>query len=372
MSTNVKYTEWVPEESVLLKVTSNKGGQGRTVRVNSNQTKRWLVVSMPKMMTWGVAENIDQTTGRVSYNASLQFDEIGVNPEADEFREKLVRFDEFLIDRITENSATYWGTKKSRELVAEGFSNSLRYPLHSDPKLKEQKVKDYDKNPSLSGKIGVYADPETGGEKWDMVAFKPAKPSPVQVFPIPGTPPVFEDAALAVPKFAQVKTIMEAKVWIQDKTKCGVTWHIKQLIVLSTKSAAVDNTSCQFDAEDNEAEDEEEEAAGAPLSVAPLPAAPLPAASTHVEDDDVSPLTAAAPTPTPEEPADDDAESDDSGVYSTDDDAPTPVAAVPVAAAPIRRLTKPIVVPKVEEAVVAPAVVAPAVVKRVVRAPKKA
>ena len=407
MTSVIKSANWIPKECVLLKVTPNKGGQGRTVRINSTQSKRWLVVSMPKMMTWGASENIDPSSGRVSYAASLQFEERGVNPEADAFRDQLVEFDELIIDRITENSATYWGMKKSREVIEEGFSRSLRYPLHSDKQLKEQKVKDFTKNPHLSGKIGVYLDQESGGEKWDMTVFKPAKPSPVQVFPAPDTPPTYEGAQIAVPKFAQVKTIMEAKVWVGDKPTCGVTWYIKQMIVISTKSPMANNLECQFLAEDNEVEDEEEEeeegcetevdtkpvaVATAVASKATAKVAVAKAKAVPVYDDDVAPIsmTPSAPPALPVEEEDDNASesSEESGTYSTGDErnkpepspAPAPAPAPVVSTAPIRRVPKavPAPTPVVETPAPAPTPVvetpapAPApTVRRVSRAAKK-
>ena len=50
----------------------NKSG-GKAVSVTAKGSNRWLNISTPLMLTWGVNEFVDDASGRRSYDMSLQF-----------------------------------------------------------------------------------------------------------------------------------------------------------------------------------------------------------------------------------------------------------------------------------------------------------
>ena len=46
---------------------------GKAVNIMNTDTKKQLVLSTPLMLTWGLNEHKDETTGKCSYDLSLQF-----------------------------------------------------------------------------------------------------------------------------------------------------------------------------------------------------------------------------------------------------------------------------------------------------------
>ena len=50
----------------------NKAG-GKAISIVNNTTRRQLMITTHLMLTWGVNERRDESSGRVSYNMSLQF-----------------------------------------------------------------------------------------------------------------------------------------------------------------------------------------------------------------------------------------------------------------------------------------------------------
>lgn len=359
--------DWNPSDCILLKHTANKGGLGQTVRVNSNQSKRWLTITVPKMMTWGVSEYIDPQSGKTSFTMSLQFEETGVNPESDELFRKLTEYDEYIIDRLTENSALYWEKPKSKELVREGFTPSFKYPNKEKGKIGG--AKDYTKRPTLSAKIPVYLD-ETGNQKWSLSVYKPGKPAPKLVFPDPNLPSSYDAALAAIPKMSSVKTIIEGKIWLLDKTRSGVIWTVKQVFVVGSSMSMKPPDTCQFehDSGDEACEEEEGEADGGgevAAHQAPVKAVPI------LDDETPSNLLA----PNIGTGAEDDASTsgDDKSVYSTDYDEPHRVQAraEKAASAPV---AAPVPVPvPVAVAVPAPAVITVSkAVPKVIKAGAKA
>ena len=59
-------------DTSFAKPRLNKSG-GKAVSVTPKGSNRWLNISTPLMLTWGVNEYVDDQSGRRSYDLSLQF-----------------------------------------------------------------------------------------------------------------------------------------------------------------------------------------------------------------------------------------------------------------------------------------------------------
>lgn len=122
---------------------------GKSIKVLDNK-KNTLILSTPLILTWGINKNIDEDTGRVSYNMALQFpNEEYSNESTSQFFEKMRDFESKVLDDCVKHSKEWFGkTKMSREVAEALFTPILKYP-----KDKQTGEPDYSRAPSLRVKI---------------------------------------------------------------------------------------------------------------------------------------------------------------------------------------------------------------------------
>jgi len=90
---------------------------GKAVYLNGAGGQK-LIFQLPQMRApFGLSSFTDESSGRVSYSLPLSLDK----PEV---LEALAKFDERVLDYITENSEALLGKKMSREVIAEGMYKS--------------------------------------------------------------------------------------------------------------------------------------------------------------------------------------------------------------------------------------------------------
>ena len=141
----------------------NKSG-GKSVGILNSSSGKSLYLSTPLMLTWGVNEFIDESSGRKSYNMSLQFPRDDFRSDAtDKFLAAMEAFQAKLkADAITYSKDWLNKGKMSPEVIDALFHPMLTYP--KDPETKEP---DMTRSPSLRVKLD-YWDEKFSCEVYDL------------------------------------------------------------------------------------------------------------------------------------------------------------------------------------------------------------
>jgi hypothetical protein len=144
------------------------------MRSASGQTGRAVAVSTPGMMTWGVADFVDEKTGESDgkFSMSLVFPSDGYEtPATTEFLQKFKAFEDQILNDAVKNSEAWFGEEMSREVLKHTFFPALKYS-----KDKLTKKVDPNKPPSIRAKVPNY------GGKWGVQIYD-TNPTPNMMFP---------------------------------------------------------------------------------------------------------------------------------------------------------------------------------------------
>ena len=224
---------------------------GKSININNADTKKYLMLSTPLMLTWGLNEN--DYEGKKSYDLALQFPSANYpNPDASAFLEGLITMENKIkADAVTNSKEWFNKPKMTAEVVDALWTPMLRYKkdpdtqeadLTSAPTLRvkvpfydgEHKIEIYDVNEQL-----LYATP-------DILA-KHNMSEPV------GTP------MQLVPKQTNVALVVQCGgIWFAGG-KFGVTWKLMQCVV--KPKASLDRAKClvQMSSADKETLSKQEE-----------------------------------------------------------------------------------------------------------------
>ena len=193
---------------------NDKGG--KAINVISKQTNRSLHISTPLMMSWGIADFIDEkgeSDGKFSISLNFPNDEYKTAATTT-FLDKLKAFENQILDDAVANSELWWGESMSRELCKHTFFPFLKYS-----KSKDTKKIDYTKPPSIRAKVPCYSG------KWAVELYDT---NSNLIFPCEDptqTPPDF------VPKLSSVACVLQCGgIWIGGKG-WGLTWKMVQGVV---------------------------------------------------------------------------------------------------------------------------------------------
>lgn len=198
------------------KPRANKSG-GKSVAILNSQTGKILYVSTPLMLTWGVEEYVDETTGRRSYSMSLQFPrEEYRTPETDAFLKNMIDFQNKLRDDAVKNCKEWFNkSKMTLEVVDALMTPILRYP--KDPNTGEP---DLTRAPTMKVKLDFW-DEAFNCEIYNLKS-EPLFPSqdgsdvgPVQL----------------IPKGTNTATVLRCGGFWFAAGKFGVTWRLFQAVV---------------------------------------------------------------------------------------------------------------------------------------------
>ena len=186
-----------------------------SINVISTQTNRSLHISTPMMMTWGISDFDDGTGGDGKFTMTLNFPtEDYRKPSTDAFLQKVVDFENEVLDQAVKNSELWFGEEMSREVCKHSF-----FPFLKPAYIKGTKKIDPTKSPSIRGKVPCY-DGKWGIELYDT--------SNKMIFPNDNdrvTPPDF------VPKLSQVACVLQCGgIWKGGKG-WGLTWKVIQCVV---------------------------------------------------------------------------------------------------------------------------------------------
>jgi len=189
---------------------------GKSINVISKQTNRSLHFSTPLMMTWGIADFIDEkgeSDGKYSISLNFPNDEYKT-PATTAFLDKLKAFENQILDDAVANSELWWGESMSRDICKHTFFPFLKYS-----KTKDTKKIDYTKPPSIRAKVPCY------NGKWGVELYDT---NSNMIFPCEDptqTPPDF------VPKLSNIACVLQCGgIWIGGKG-WGLTWKMIQGVV---------------------------------------------------------------------------------------------------------------------------------------------
>ena len=219
-------------------VTNKRGGKSMQLAYNNKQ----IVLQIPIMMTWGVNERVDEQTGRVSYDMSLQFD--SSKPSHVRFLENMKNMEEKIKDDAVKNASKWFGRKTSREVV-----DALMYPILKYPKKKDGSGEfDYERDPTFKVKLQFWEN------VWKCELFDMDR-QPLYLPP--------KDATLDTNDGRTPLTSIPSRSWVVGLVacngmwfaggKCGVTWKVMQFNVRRPQTL-VGSGVCQIldDSDDEE------------------------------------------------------------------------------------------------------------------------
>ena len=227
--------DWVPSSVKYMQPKVNDRG-GKSINMVSKQTNRSLHISTPLMMTWGIADFVDEkgeSDGK--FSMSLNFPNVEYSTKAtNDFLQKLKDFENQILDDAVTNSELWWGEEMSREVAKHTFFPFLKYSKNKDTK----KI-DLSKPPSIRAKVPNY------NGKWGVEIYDTQSNL---LFPCDNqnvTPLDF------VPKQSNVACVLQCGgIWIGGKG-WGLTWKLIQCIVKPREVVSVYG-KCQIKLSDEE------------------------------------------------------------------------------------------------------------------------
>ena len=219
------FSEWNPAAIKYTVPKANKVG-GKAITIINPSTNRSLHITTPPMMTWGIADFVDQNTQESDgkYTISLNFP----NPEyanfdTDLFLKKMKDFEAQVIDDAVKNSESWWGESMSKEILKHTFFPFLKYQ-----KDKLTKKIDLSKPPSIRAKVTSYEG------KWPNLEIYDTRSQLLFPCENPMTTPMD-----FVPKLSQVMCLLQCGgIWIGGKG-WGITWKLVQCVVKPRENVSV-------------------------------------------------------------------------------------------------------------------------------------
>lgn len=261
----VPSADWKPSAVRYMQPKINDRG-GKSISIISTQTSRSLYLSTPLMMTWGIADFVNdngESDGKFSMSLNFPNDDYA-NAATKDLLTKMKEFENQILDDAVKNSEAWFGEEMSREVAKHTFFPFLKYT-----KDKVTKKIDYSKPPSIRAKVPNY-DGRWGVEIYDT--------SSKRIFPC-------DDANITpmdlVPKKSNVASVLQCGgLWFGGKG-WGLTWKLSQCVVKPFEQVSVFGT-CHIQLSNDEiskmevpahVDDDEETSATEPVAI-----------STEVED----------------------------------------------------------------------------------------
>jgi hypothetical protein len=236
-STVLSINQWTPSEQKYGIPKVNKQG-GKSINLYSKQTNKFLELSTPRMMTWGISDFYDKEkdTHDGKFSMTLNFpNQEFETPETTAFLQKLKEFNEVILNDAFENREKWWeGQEKipeSKELL-----RYTMYPVLKYPKNKDTKKIDMTRAPSITAKVECYDG------KWKPRIFNTSREL---IFPSANPDHEGLTPADFVPKMSNVSCTIEcAGIWLGGKG-WGVSWRLKQCVVKPPNEEQVSSDVCQ-------------------------------------------------------------------------------------------------------------------------------
>ena len=233
--------------SYLPAKVNTRGGKSVQMRLQGQP----LVLAIPLMFTWGVNERVDETSGRVSYDLNLVFENEKSSAIAS-FCNKLKEMQEkILTDASSGKSKEWFGKSKLSKEVAE----AMMYPILKYPKDKTSGELDYTRNPTVKVKI-PYWEGKFNLELFDMKANPIFMPEKDGVESPQGDKSVVD----IVPSKSHIKGLISCTGLWMAGGRFGVTWKLVQAQVREpVRLTGTGVCHLMADSDDDELLDNEEE-----------------------------------------------------------------------------------------------------------------
>jgi hypothetical protein len=199
----------------------NKAG-GKSVPIINKSSNRQLHLSMPLMLTWGVNQRVDESTGRVSYDMSLQFpNDDYATEETRAVLDSFVAMEEQVKKDAISNSLLWFNKPKLTEAQVDVLFNPMLYW----PKDKQTGERRGGSAPTLRVKLDCW-DGLFKCEIYDVEqnTIYPSKNE------LPVTPMEL------ITKGCNVATIIKCGGVYFVNGKFGVTWRLHQALVKPKES----------------------------------------------------------------------------------------------------------------------------------------
>ena len=204
---------------IYTKPKVNASG-GKSIGILNSKSIKGLYMSTPLMLTWGVNEYTDDSSGRKTYDMSLQFPKEEYNTDSvQKFLTNMIAFESKIKADAIANSKDWMNkAKMSPEVVDALWTPMVKYP--KDPNSGEP---DLTRPPTLRIKFPLW-EGEWKCELYDM--------EQKQLFP--------NDKGLFPPdliaKATNVATVIQCGgIWFANG-KFGVTWKLVQAVVKPKQS----------------------------------------------------------------------------------------------------------------------------------------
>ena len=216
--TIVNGTEMNVENIAYSQPKVNSQG-GKSVNVLRKDTKTWLSLSSPLMLTWGASDFVDEKTGKGNgkFEMSLQFpsDEYK-NEDTDAFLKNMIALENKIkLDALTNSKDWFGKVHKNAEVVDALWTPMLKYP-----KNKMTGESDLTKAPTLRIKLPTWEN-VWKSEVYDVDENK--------LFPDSARPALTPLDFLR--KGVQLYAVVQCGgIWFANG-KFGVTWKLVQAIV---------------------------------------------------------------------------------------------------------------------------------------------
>jgi len=291
MSSVLSIESWNPSE--VKYGIPKKSKLGKSINVVSTRTNKYLEISMPRLMTWGISDFYDKEKdthdGKFSITLAFPLKEQETE-KSNQALEKLKLFQEQILQDACKNKASWWDNDDD---IDDAYIKKSMYKFVKYPKNKETKKIDLTKHPNIQAKV------EQWEGKWKPRIFDTKK----QLI-FPSSKP--EDEGLTptdfVPKLSNVSCTIEcAGIWIGEKG-WGVSWRLKQCVVKPC-DLATNNDVCNVEFDDDDANNiENQKISGDDVEIDPETATIYKSGvaisveeSTKVEDSDGEEQVGAAP-----------------------------------------------------------------------------
>lgn len=186
---------------------------GKSVNIYNNKNNKYLQLSTPLMLTWGVSDY----EGNEKYEMALQFpSEEYLTGAKEAFLGKMKDFEAKLkADAITYSKEWFGKAKMSEEVIEALWSPMLKYP-----KNKETGEYDYERSPTLRLKVPFY-DGVWKCEIYDT--------NEEMVFPNPSNPAI--TPIDVIQKGSNTALVIQSGgLWFANG-KFGTTWRLMQAVV---------------------------------------------------------------------------------------------------------------------------------------------
>ena len=219
--------------------TNSRGGKNVPISNNGGPFR----LQFPLMLCWGTNERVNEESGALSYDLSLQFNSSASSQSR--FLENLKAFEEKVKREAVSNSKKWFGkSKMSPEVI-----DALMYPILKYPKMKDGSGEpDYSRDPTLKLKIPFWEN-KFNVEIYDMDS-KPLYRPPTNEMDAPEKTPVE-----LIPKGAHIKGVLQCNgMWFAGG-KFGITWKLLQCQVrMPARLVGTGTCHIEDDSDDDEAE----------------------------------------------------------------------------------------------------------------------